>query len=95
MVTHIFSITKIFPELVQRAVTPLSAIPVFFDDRQVAKTSLNKNGEFPIPLPYKVERQIGKGKIYFLPLFENVNRNRDPAKVRHRITGIRLTIASR
>ena len=94
MISHIFPLQTTFPELFERAVKPIAAIPVFFDDRQVCKASLNANGEFAIILPYDVERQIGKGKLRFLPLYDELNRNLDPSKIKIRITGIRMTISA-
>lgn len=92
MITHIFCLKELFPELHERAVKPIVAIPVFCEGRQVAQTSLNANGEFPIVLPAAIETKLAKGRLSFLPVFEELNRNPDPEKVRLRITGIRVRI---
>ena len=92
MITHIFSLKALFPELHERAVKPIAAIPVFCEGRQVAQTSLNAKGEFPIVFPAAIETRIAKGRLSFLPIFEELNRNPDPDKVRLRITGIRVRI---
>lgn len=94
MIRHIFPLRAIFPELYERAVKPVAAIPVFFDNKQVSKTSLDEKGEFAIVLPYEVERQIGRGRLRYLPLYDELNRNPDPSKIKIRITGIRLTISN-
>lgn len=92
MTKHIFPLRTTLPSLFERSVKPISEIPVFFEHHQIAKTTLNANGEFPIVLPAAVEMRIKKNRICFLPLYEELNGNRDPAKVRLRITAIRVRI---
>ena len=92
MTKHIFPLRTTLPMLFERSVKPISEIPVFFEHHQIAKTTLNKNGEFPIVLPAEVERTIKKNRLSFLPLYEELNGSRDPNKVRLRITAIRVRI---
>ena len=92
MTKHIFPLRTTLPSLFERSVKPISEIPVFFEHHQIAKTTLNANGEFPIVLPAAVEMRIKKNRICFLPLYEELNGNPDPAKVRLRITAIRVRI---
>lgn len=92
MIKHIFALKATFPELFERVVKPIPGVPVFFEGERVSTTSLDGRDEFPIVLPAKIERMIGKNRLRFVPLFEELNRNRDPSKVRLRITGIRIKI---
>jgi len=92
MIKHIFPLRTTLPLLFERSVKPIFDIPVFFEQHQIAKTTLNKNGEFPIVLPTEVERAIKKNRLRFLPLYEELNGNRDPNKVRLRITAISVRL---
>lgn len=94
-ITHIFPFTDRFPELFARSTKVVEMIPVFFEDKQVATTTINPKGEFPIVLAPAIENLIRKGSISFLPLFDELNRNPDPSKIRVRITGIRLIVRPR
>jgi len=92
MIKRIFALKATFPELFERLDKPIEGIPVFFEGERVSTASLDGKGEFPIILPADVERKVGRNRLRFLPLFEELNRNRDPSKVRLRITGIRMKI---
>jgi hypothetical protein len=91
MITRIFCLQTTFPELFERSIKPIEDIPVFFDDRTIATTSLNPNGEFPIRFPYSIERKVGRHRHLFVPEYQELNQNPDPAKIKIRITGIRVT----
>ena len=93
MIKHIFRVGVNFPELFERLEKPITGIPVFFEGERVTTTSLDANEEFPIILPYAAERSIGKNRLRFVPLFEEINRNRDPSKIRLRLTGIRMKVS--
>ena len=92
MIKHIFALKATFPELFDRVDKPVEGIPIFFEGDRVSTASLDEKGEFSIVLPVEIERRIGRNRLRFLPLFEELNRNRDPSKIRLRITGIRMKI---
>ena len=93
MCTRIFSLQTTFPELFQRAVKPVLDIPVFYDGHTISTTSLDARGEFGVSLPYKIEATVKRNRVRFSPLYQEQNRNPDPAKIRLRIIGIQLTIS--
>jgi len=95
MVTHVFPIASVFPEFFARLEKPLADnLPVFFKKCRVSTASFSQTGEFRFALPADIETKVsGRYRLSFLPLFEQLNRDSNPAKIKLRLTGIRINVS--